>query len=389
MILMVFGPGLISRSGILPGILGLVWAVAIARAMRTLAVVYHPVAADQLASADPAQRLSAKGQDRWATRIMGRSLVLGALVVCTLLGLGLFASGIAGQDMLKPIIKSLNWLMWPAIAIWLFLTVARARNKWETVLIFIASGALGVVGLMHPSVRGYSQAMTPVLTGLFGIPVLLMALFQGRAGQGSLPPEAEIEPSSEVVSFGVLAGLLSVVLPGLGTSSLVSAGEKLTKSDGDYLALASTAESVGELFALILGILAIAKRSSDAAVIGKLVAVATNGSQVAFGPAFPYLLLALMLMGTLAGNGLVKVVGPAYRTLITWIPQRLQALVVGTAMLWVVWTHSGAWGLQICLAGTLIHLGARWLRVPNQPFFAALVAPMVLSMLGVDPWSIL
>ena len=383
MLLMTAGPWMLSRFSLAYGLVAMEWSVVIARSMHTLAVVYHPISGDQIASAKPAQRLAMSGQGIFATALMGDALKLGTL--CTvitmllLLGLGNFLH----LNLVKSLLQSCMWLALPAFLGWAGFTAWIAQCKWETLAVMLASGILGVVALQHPAVQGASHAMTPLLTGLFGFPVLLLALFeQHRGAHKPLPKIVERETPAELKYFGLGMGLFSVLLPGLGISSLVSTGQTLVEDDSQYLTMACIAEDYGELLALVIGILGCGMRSSDAAVILRVVQT-HNPNGFTLGPVFPYLLLAALLAAMVVGLLLVRVLGFPYRFLMLVIPTKLQALLVACGMLWVVWSHTQVWGLMILSVGTLIHLGARQLGTPNQAFFACLVAPMALTLLGV------
>ena len=385
LVLLAAGPWLLQQCGLLMGLLALVWAVCVARAMHTLTVVYHPVAADQLASADPAQRLRAGGQGKYATRIMGESLWIGGVTVVILVGSMSMLSMIFHKDLIKGLLQNLGFIAIPAFVAWFGFMVWNAGNKGSTLFVFIASGILGVIALEHPSVRGSAQAMTPLLSGLFGLPILLSTLIEKRGKRVvTVEPVSERAHPEIITWMGMSFGLLSVALPGLGTSSLVSVGQNLTKDDAQYLRMSSLAESIGELIALTLGILMIADRSSDAAVISRIVTAFTG--EYSLTPTFTWAMLATLISATWVGLRLVPVLGIPYRFLMYVIPNKVQSIAVAVGMLWVVWSHTGSWGLGITAAGTMIHFGARQLGVPNQAFFACMVIPMCLSMFEIRVW---
>jgi len=388
MVLLFSGPWVLDTLGLEHGIVALVWSVGIARCMRTLTVVYHPVAADNLASADPAQRLRAAGQGKLATRIMSDGLWLAAVVVVVLVALGLLGSRFVGFDLFRAYLKGLSWISLPAFVGWFGFLVYRAKNKFSTVLVFAATGVLGAIALTHPSVRGSGVVMTPLLTGLFGLPILLLTLVDSSSSNQPsqavhLEPVPERDHPDELSWFGLFTGILSVTLPGLGTSSLISVGQDLAKDDAQYLRMAAVAESTGELLALCLGILLIADRSSDAAVISRL--TTTTAGEYALGPQFPWAMLATLLAACWVGLRLTYALGFPYRLLMYAVPNKLQALAVAVGMVWIVWSHTGGWGIGVMLAGVLIHIGARRLGVPNQAFFACMVIPMCLSILNLNP----
>lgn len=386
MVLLAAGPWVLSKFGIANGLLALVASVCAARAMHTLTVVYHPVAADQLASADPAQRLRAAGQGKFATLIMGESLWLSAVVVVAVVGVTTLIQHVLGINIIKSYLRYMGVLVIPAFLLWVGFMLWQAKNTWSTFLVFIASGILGVIALEHPSVRGSAQAMTPLLSGLFGIPILVMSILEKPKNRKevTIEPVSERKHHDELSKFGLLAGILSVSLPGLGTSSLVSTMQELAKDDAQYLRMASVAESTGELLALALGILTLADRSSDAAVISRIVTAAAQGYEL--GSQFPWAMLAVLAAASWVSLKLIPYVGIPYRFLMWVIPVKIQSITVAGGMLWVVWSHTGGWGINVVVAGSLIHFGARKLGVPNQAFFACMVIPMCLSILKIHVW---
>ena len=385
MVLMVCGPWILSQFSLASAILCMASAVSIAKCMHTLAVVYHPVSADNIASADPAQRLAAAGQGRYATALLGDALWGSVQAASLILGFTLILGMVFKTNIVKDLTKVGINLAIPAILVWGVLLFIHSKNKLGTFIAFSASGALGVIALMHPGVEGSSHAMTPLLTGLFAFPVLLATLFEKRSRRKiNLEKQPEVEVHGLLKIFGFVVGLISVVLPGLGTSSLVSIGQDLTESDAEYLTMAAFAESTGEVLALVLGIMSIASRSSDAAIIQQV--IEKHSGEFALNPAFAFLLLGTLVVSCWIGLKLVKVVSFPYRIMLNLIPVKLQALIVAFAMIGLVWHHTSVWGMGIMIAGTLIHLGAKGLGASNQVFFACMTVPMVLGMIQVNPF---
>jgi TctA family transporter len=308
--------------------------------------------------------------------VQASSLILGFLLLCSLF---------TGHNLIKDLTKFGISLAIPAILVWAVMLFTHSKNKLGTFLAFSASGALGVLALMHPAVEGSKHSMTPLLTGLFAFPVLLATLFQRRSRKSIyLEKQPEVDAPKDLKILGFAVGLISVVLPGLGTSSLVSIGQDFTESDAEYLTMSAFAESTGEVLALVLGIMSIASRSSDAAIIQQI--IEKHSGEFALNPAFAFLLLGTLVVSCWIGLKLVKVVSFPYRVMLNLIPVKLQALIVAFAMIGLVWKHTSVWGMGIMIAGTLIHLGAKGLGASNQVFFACMTVPMILSMLHINPF---
>lgn len=383
MVILFVGPWFMTLFSPSDALLGLASAVISSRCMHALAVVYHPVSGDNMASADPAQRLAAQGKGDVATAILSESLWVSTRIVVFLFAAITIYGLAADKNMIKEIMQALSFVSLPAILIWIGFTIYNAVNPVATILVMLASGGLGVVALNSPAVQGSQHAMTPLLTGLFALPVLLMTVMEkvpkNKRVHHRIKNESDEVPE-DLKWFGMLVGLTSVVLPGLGTSSLTSIGQDMADTDAKYLTMAGFAESTGEMLALILGILGIASRSSDAAVIQKIMA-APEG--IGLSAVFGVVLAGTMLVSCWMGIALMQKLSFPYKVMINLIPSKLQAGIVGTGMVWVVWAHTQTWGMGILLAGTLIHLGARQMKTGNQAFFACMIFPMLLSMLHI------
>ncbi len=386
MVLLVAGPWILNHFTLASGILCMASAVCVSKCMHTLAVVYHPVSGNNIASADPAQRLAAAGQGRYATALMGDAVWGSATTLAILLGAVVLFQTWLQTDLIKQAIKLISSLSGLAILVWIIALLASSKNLLATIFVFGSSAALGVIALMHPAVEGSTHTMTPLLTGMFAFPVLLNTLFEKHSSYQRIEVEKqdELETDPGLKLIGFITGILSVGLPGLGTSSLVSVSQGLTESDAEYLTMASFAETTGEMMALILGILSIASRSSDAAIIQQ--ALLKHTGEFAIHPTFMYLLLGTMLVSCWVGLKLVNVVSFPYRVMLNLIPVKLQALIVASAMIGLVWHHTSMWGMGIVLAGTLIHLGAKQLYVSNQVLFACMVIPMLMNMAQFNPF---
>ena len=386
MILLFVGPGILHQLGPAGGILCMASAVCVAKCMHSLAVVYHPVSADNIASADPAQRLAASGQGSYATNIISDAMWFSTRFVAIVLGLIVVFGEYFQTNLIKELTKIGTVLTIPAILAWVTAVLITSRSKIGTLVALGASGTLGVYALMSPHVEGSSHTMTPLLTGLFAIPVLIGTLVEKHSSRKKihLQKQDELEVEDDLKLLGLVFGTISVLLPGLGTSSLVSIGQKFTESDAEYLSMASFAESTGEMMALILGIMSIASRSSDAAIIQQVIDKTTG--EIAINSGFIFLLLGTLVVSCWLGIKLLGWVSFPYKVMMNLIPVKIQALIVAIAMIAVVWHHTQWWGIAVLVSGTLIHLGAKKLHVSNQVFFACMITPMLFSIVGFNPF---
>jgi len=377
-------PWLVQRFGLPDTLLCLLTAFGCAKGMHTLAVVYHPVAADQIASASPAQRLAHAGRGRLATRVMGTGLWIATLWVCAgfLLLAGLDRiTGTGSGWWLRRAIDMRAW-MWPVIIGWAGFTVWRSPHKLGTLVTMGACGLVGYWALWGSALLGNSHVLTPLLSGIFALPVLWQSFWQRggrRPERGDDAEDEALDPSAPLVGAGI--GLASVGLPGIGASSLVSVFEGVLGTDVSYMYLSQIAESSGEIGALMIGLLGLAERSATSAMLGQT--LLEHGLSWEPGPGFLWTGLLHVVGGVWAGLQLVRLLGPGYRWLVHAVPMKLQALVVGAWVVRSIWEHTSFQGLSLALAGMLIVLGARQFRIPNQALFMCLVAPMACSAWGM------
>jgi len=123
---------------------------------------------------------------------------------------------------------------WLLIAVMGYMVLSeRGKNKFLALFVFILSGILGLVVLNNFA----DSALFPLLTGLFGLPMLLIAIFQ----KTKLPEkfnyeEEKIERKNllSCISIGSLGGIVAGLLPGLGaTQSTILTQQAFGKKEGD------------------------------------------------------------------------------------------------------------------------------------------------------------
>jgi len=175
----------------------------------------------------PGHKLLLEGRGYEAIKLC----VVGSLggVLFSILTLPLFVMFIPSlYNFLRP---NIHWLL-IAVITYMILT-EKGKNKFFALAIFILSGILGLIVLNNFS----DSSLFPLLTGLFGLPTLLIAIYQ----KTKLPEKFSFEEEKinrknllSCIGIGSMAGIVAGLLPGIGaTQSTILTQQTLRKGDKD------------------------------------------------------------------------------------------------------------------------------------------------------------
>ncbi|MHA2337495.1 MAG: tripartite tricarboxylate transporter permease [Candidatus Hodarchaeales archaeon] len=149
----------------------------------------------------------------------------------------------------------------------------KGKKKFYAFLVFFLSGLLGL------SVLDFSDSLIfPVLTGLFGIPILFLSIFQ----KTKLPKKFTFEESDldkkevySAIGIGSVAGILAGLLPGLGSaqSAILTQQVSKRKEGKDFLISLSAVDASDLIYSLLALWLIGNPRSGIAVGISKLLEV--------------------------------------------------------------------------------------------------------------------
>lgn len=208
--------------------------------------------------------------------------VLGGLgaVLFVLLTLPLFAAAV-------PFVYSqtrsfVHWLL-IFVVCYMILSENSMKNRIFAFVVFALSGLLGLIVLGDVSgVSGVNEPLFPMLSGLFGLPILFLSIRQKTKLPESFSFEQERLGNKTIfsgVAAGSIAGILAGLLPGIGSAqATVLAQEAVGREEADVakrkfliaVGGVNTADVIYSLFAIwLLG----NPRSGIAVAVSNLVAV--------------------------------------------------------------------------------------------------------------------
>jgi len=252
-----------------------------------------------------------------------------------------------------------------------------SESPVHALTIFLISGALGIFtfhfGYLCVSPLGYSSTLMPLLSGLFGISILLVS------GGGRVPEQwfcGITLPRTTVIRgsiAGAVAGVVVGWLPGLSNATanaVIATASRYDRDPRGYIFATSSANTVNALVGLA-AFAAIARTRN-----GVMVALSTLEI-----PPLGLLVLAAALAACSAYIITVLLAGSAWR-LGGISKQRLSQGVIAFVAL-LTFLLSGLFGLFVLVLATLTGLVPRLLNLPQLYCMGAVMVPVILFSFGI------
>jgi putative membrane protein len=258
--------------------------------------------------------------------------------------------------------------------------IVRSEAPGWALTIFAVSGVLGSFALHYPflswhTLAGGSAILMPLLTGLFGISVLLVA------SPGALPEQhfsgLRIEDKAVIKFslFGTLAGVAVGWLPGLSTASangVLASFIGYEKDRRSYI-LATNAANTANAFIGLAALFALSRMRNGVMAALAEIPLPSMGE--------------LMIVGVLAAGAAyiitVRLSASAYR-LNGFDSRTLNRTVIAFVVLLSI-VLTGPFGLCILLLATAVGLVPHLVNVPRMYCMGVIMVPVMLYSFGL-PW---
>jgi len=320
----------------------------------------------------PAHRLLLEGHGYDAVRLTAfgclTSLMLSAVLIWPLLLLIIPAYSIIQTQM--------HWLLIGILVTMIVLERSKIGILWAA-MIFFLSGFLGLLALDTSLCTG-DVALMPLLSGLFGISVLLPSVFSksGLPKQKIKDEPLELRPNVRPLCAGTAAGILTGVIPGVGPSQGTVLAQLAARSKGarEFLVSVSGVNTSKALISFV-ALFAIGRARSGAAVaVGQIMEVGLRELIFLIGVALFAGGIAAMIqlhLGKLAAKHMGKM---PYRAICS--------AVIVTIIGMTVW-YAGLVGLPILGTATAIGLLPAIARVKRTFCMGVIMLPCILYFAGL------
>lgn len=224
---------------------------------------------DNALSALPGHRLLMQGREYEALKLT----VVGGLtsILFAIFTLPIFVFAVPPlYNFLRP---NIHFLLIFVVAYMIF--SEKGKGKIFAAVVFFLSGILGY--LVLDIMQSGSEMLFPLLSGLFGLPMLLLAV----KNKASLPESFSFESESTRIEWkpaiiGSLAGVIAGLLPGIGSSQATVIANAGSKNERTFL-MAIAGVNVVDIMYSILALWIIGNpRSGIAVAVGSIVKIDMN-----------------------------------------------------------------------------------------------------------------
>ncbi len=317
----------------------------------------------------PAHAMTMIGKGQEAIRISALGTLLGIV-----LGLPV---GVLAYLYLSKVQDLVDW--WTGLLLVLILGyfIVKSEGTGYVLATFLVSGLLGLFAfrfeyLVWGAETG-STVLMPLLTGLFGIPLLLMT------NNGKIPVQryTRMNLSTRSISlgsiFGVLAGLLVGWLPGLSNATangVIASFIGYDESKKQFLLATGAAGSAN----VVVGIFALygieRMRNGVMVILGDL-------------PRPPLLLLVLVLLLTAIVAYIVTLVISQSAVFFNGVNARVISYIVLIFLLLLCCISTGPFGLFILILATMTGLVPELLQISRVSCIGVVSIPVILYSFGI------
>ena len=320
----------------------------------------------------PAHRLLLEGYGYDAIKLTAfgclTSLMLSAVLLWPLLLFIIPAYGLIQSQM--------HWLLIGILVIMIASERSGKKILWA-VAIFFLSGLLGLLALDTNLCNG-EAAFMPLLSGLFGLSVLLPSVFS----KSSLPKQKiedkpiDFRPNFRPLCASTAAGILTGVVPTIGPSQGTVLSQLVARSKGsrEFLVSVSGVHTTKVLISFV-ALFAIGRARSGAAVaVGQIMEIGLRELIFLIGVALFAGGIAAMLqlqLGKLAAKHIGK------------MPYRSICIVVIISIIGLSIWYAGLIGLPILATATAIGLLPAVTRVKRTFCMGVIMLPCILYFAGL------
>ncbi len=322
----------------------------------------------------PAHRLVLEGRGYEAIKLTALGSLGALMLSAALLVPMLFTVGPA-YEVVRP---RMHWLLLGIIAIMVALERRGQAIVWA-VAVFLLSGLLGILTL-DTGILPSNAALLPLLSGLFGVSVLLMGVMsKSRLPKQRFDGEEKLEvgASAKAICAGSGAGILTGIIPGIGPSQGTVLAQLATRSGGirEFLVAVSGVNTAKALLSFVALYVIARPRSGAAVAVGQLMEVGL--------PELMFLVSVSLIAGGLA-TVLHLRLGRLAAEHIWRLPYRAMCAAVIIGMVGLTFYYTDLMGLLVLATATAIGLLPAAVGVRRTHCMGVIMVPCILYFAGLS-----
>ena len=252
-------------------------------------------------------------------------------------------------------------------------------EKHIAVLVFFLSGILGLIVLNFSD-----AALFPMLSGLFGLPTLLISIWS----KSKIPEKFEEKEENLGLGMyysmfvGTMAGILAGLLPGLGSAQSTILTQQITKmkDSGRSFLVSIGSVSTSDIVYSTLALYLIGNaRSGIAVAVGNLIEVGLNETMI-----FIAVIIVSAAIGAVSTLKLTKI-----------SIKILKKVEYGKLCMWtfvfvcaLIFVFSGLFGLLVGLVAMIIGLIPNFSNVRRTHSMGCLIIPTIFYFAGISLFNL-
>ena len=267
-----------------------------------------------------------------------------------------------------------NYIGWLLLSVVVFM-ILREKSINKKFLAFVVVALSGILGLAVFNIPNLKDPLLPMLSGLFGVSVLLLSLTQ----KVTLPIQRTTEmiklkarDTAKALGSGVFSGSLVSIFPGLGPAqAAVLGGQLVGKIDVfSYLILVGGINTVSMILSLITLFTIEKARNGSIIVVQQLL------QSIDFNALVLFLAVALIAGGI--ATFLTLYVSKIFSSIMNRLNYAMLSIIIIAFIGLMVLYFSGVIGLLILAVATFIGLVPNIAEVSRSNSMACLLIPIIL-----------
>lgn len=304
----------------------------------------------------PAHRLVLRGRAMEVVRIALWASFLAVLITILLSPLYPMLAGAYTPKIGRAVVCFLAFLL---------ILTERGLKKLHAALVFFLSGLLGVLAFRLPLRQPYYH----LFTGLFGLPVLVMAIVNGTGslsgGDGEI--RMDLKRFMGFSFLGTFLGMMASLIPAFTASQAALIGSFLSRDERSFLTIVFSVNTANFLFSFVNFL-------ETERVRNGIVALMTPDA-VGFLPYYALAALFVSLLVLSYGEPLAAIILKA----LAHVPYRLLNGTVVAALLLLSLYFDGLLGLLVLTGGAMIGLLAMVLGVKRTNCMGVLMLQIIIG----------
>jgi len=266
--------------------------------------------------------------------------------------------------------NSLSHFIIPLLIIFSILFIVQERRKGWALILFLLSGTLGVVVLNGINIK---QPLFPLLSGLFGIPVLVISLFnQDKIIIQRVSNNIKLLKKNRIFSYlkASLSSVLVSIMPGVGSAqaAIIASGFSKYKNDEDFLVTLGGINTSGAIFTLTVFYILDKARTGVISTLQQLLSLNLQNY---------ILLLVASLVSVGFGVMFSLKIGKIFANRISKINYRKVSRFIIILIIILVVIITGILGLVVLSVASAIGLLAPYLKVKRIHLMGCLILPVI------------